>query len=573
MSGDGMFRYHRLFSDFLLRRAGVSPERRRTLHARAAQYYAQAGDREEAVQHLLAADDHEGAAHILTEIAPAMAEGGRHQVLGSMLEHLPNEVLGAHPALLYARGETLRLAGRYADALPAFEQAIARFRAKGDAAGEVRAIRGQALVYLDTVQPARADTLLRGALRKVRGDSAERQAFYTLLAENTLNSGNLRRAERMYRAVHRMGGPPPPARLFVRLGRFADVRALSEAERLAARVKPLSRAPRSHREPSALLAWTEAMIGEAELARQHAEESLEVGHALGSPTVESIALARLGLAWLSGRDMDPARARQLSEDAIRLASRIGIERFEVEPLLALTIIAGIEGRALDAEAHASRALRIARDGGDTWVGALLHLAAGAALALAEKPDAATWLRRAVQIATSCGDRYVACAASLWLAIHASRFGSAEAAREHFAVALQAAQREGYGFLFQGSALLAPHNPALWSGLLRRAQKQDAYARELIRQLESGADGDTSALTVEHRATAALYVQTLGAFRVWRRGQEIDRAAWGREKAVQLLQLLVCHRGHALHREQVLEALWPDATASAAATGLRVAVSA
>jgi DNA-binding SARP family transcriptional activator len=69
------------------------------------------------------------------------------------------------------------------------------------------------------------------------------------------------------------------------------------------------------------------------------------------------------------------------------------------------------------------------------------------------------------------------------------------------------------------------------------------------------------------------VQTLGAFRVWRRGQEIERGTWGREKAVQVLQFLVCHRGRAVHREQILEALWHEASPSAAATGLRVALSA
>jgi LuxR family transcriptional regulator, maltose regulon positive regulatory protein len=75
------------------------------------------------------------------------------------------------------------------------------------------------------------------------------------------------------------------------------------------------------------------------------------------------------------------------------------------------------------------------------------------------------------------------------------------------------------------------------------------------------------------ATAPIYIQTLGPFRAWRKGQEIERAAWGREKALHLLQLLVCNRGRGLHREQVLEALWSDSSASTASTGLRVALNA
>ena len=574
---DAAFRYHNLFGDFLLRRSGVPPERRRHLHARAARYYADADELEESVYHLLAAGDHAAAADALARIAGPMAESGRHHALRAWLDQVPAEVLDRRPHLLYARAETLRLAARYAEALPAYERAQAQYHEAGDAAGEIRAIRGQALLYLDSVQPARAEGLLRTALARTRGDRAERQAFYLLLAENTLNAGDLRRAERMYRAVHRAGGPPPGPRLYVRQGRFADVRALVEAQRRAEQ-GPIQRprAPRSHREPAALLAWTEAMVGEADLARQHATESLEVGHALGSPTVECIALARLGLGWICGPDRDLARARASCLDALRLAERMGIPRFEVEPLLGLVVIDGMEGRWEEAERRARAALAILDETGDRWVRGLVCLAAGGALALSGADGAERWLREAAAQAEACGDRFTPCAAALWLAIHLSRGGRAVEARESFAGALDTARREGYGLLFQGAALLAPRNPSLWRGMMRRAQEHPvvgSYARQLAHGLDAppGAGGGPAA--ADGPATAALYIQALGAFRVWRGGQEIERGAWGRERAVQLLQFLVCHRGHAVHREQVLEALWPEASPSAAASGLRVALSA
>jgi len=363
-----------------------------------------------------------------------MVESGRHQALGAWLDQLPEEVMAVRPDLLYARAETWRLAGRYADALPSYERAIARFRAVGDTAGEIRAVRGQALVYLDTVQPARAEPLLRHAFRATRGDSAERQAFFLLLAENTLNAGDLRRAARMYRAVHHAGGPAPGARLYVRQGRFADVRALVEAQRRSEPAPVLRpRAPRSHREPAALLAWTEAMIGEADLARQHAEESLDVAHALGSPTVECIALARLGLAWLSGHEYDIGRARMHCLEAIRVAGRMGVPRFEVEPLLGLVIIGGLEGEWEEAERHAQRALAILDDAGDRWVRGIVALALGAALTLADRPDAEAWLRDAMGSAVACGDLFVPCVGALWLAVHLARTGRSAEARESFEI--------------------------------------------------------------------------------------------------------------------------------------------
>jgi hypothetical protein len=75
------------------------------------------------------------------------------------------------------------------------------------------------------------------------------------------------------------------------------------------------------------------MTGDAEDARQHAADSLEVGHTLGSPMVECISFSRLGLAWLAGHDYDAVRARGHFQESLRVAERIGAPRFKVESLL------------------------------------------------------------------------------------------------------------------------------------------------------------------------------------------------------------------------------------------------
>lgn len=60
-------------------------------------------------------------------------------------------------------------------------------------------------------------------------------------------------------------------------------------------------------------------------------------------------------------------------------------------------------------------------------------------------------------------------------------------------------------------------------------------------------------------SSALRVQTLGGFRLWRDGVEIEPAAWGREKALHLFQFLVTVRRHPspLHKEQIIDRLWPE----------------
>jgi len=60
-----------------------------------------------------------------------------------------------------------------------------------------------------------------------------------------------------------------------------------------------------------------------------------------------------------------------------------------------------------------------------------------------------------------------------------------------------------------------------------------------------------------RANVALHIQTLGGFRVWRNGEEVPTTAWGREKAIHLFQFFITLRRQYVHKEQIMDRLWPD----------------
>lgn len=59
------------------------------------------------------------------------------------------------------------------------------------------------------------------------------------------------------------------------------------------------------------------------------------------------------------------------------------------------------------------------------------------------------------------------------------------------------------------------------------------------------------------AKVALHIQTLGGFRVWRNGEEVPTTAWGREKAIHLFQFFITMRHQYVHKEQIMDRLWPD----------------
>ena len=65
--------------------------------------------------------------------------------------------------------------------------------------------------------------------------------------------------------------------------------------------------------------------------------------------------------------------------------------------------------------------------------------------------------------------------------------------------------------------------------------------------------------LQSNTTASLRIYTLGGFHIWRDGDDIPPAAWGREKALHLFQFLITLRlqGLRLHKEQIIERLWPE----------------
>ena len=64
--------------------------------------------------------------------------------------------------------------------------------------------------------------------------------------------------------------------------------------------------------------------------------------------------------------------------------------------------------------------------------------------------------------------------------------------------------------------------------------------------------------------APLHVGLLGGFRVTRAEVPLPDSAWQRRSAKTLTKLLATRASHTLHRDQVLEILWPDVDVECAA---------
>jgi DNA-binding SARP family transcriptional activator len=71
----------------------------------------------------------------------------------------------------------------------------------------------------------------------------------------------------------------------------------------------------------------------------------------------------------------------------------------------------------------------------------------------------------------------------------------------------------------------------------------------------------------------IRVRLMGGFSVWAGPRAVGEGAWRLRKAKSLLKLLSLSPGHTLHREQLMELLWPELGKTAATNNLRGALHA
>ncbi len=151
VAGDGRgeeYRLHPLFQSFLRRRlrsetgvAGVAAE-----HARYAQYFLERGAWEQAVRHLLDAEDYERAAEIIAEHGSEWIASGKLGSLAALSGALPAPAVEAYPRALAYRAEVARLRGEFESAQNLFRRAIASLRDRGDREGEAEALHSLATI-------------------------------------------------------------------------------------------------------------------------------------------------------------------------------------------------------------------------------------------------------------------------------------------------------------------------------------------------------------------------------------------------------------------------------------------
>ncbi len=572
--GDGHLRYHHLFRDFMLHR--LAPEAARMAHRRAAACCQQAGELEEAIYHLLAAEALDEAAAIIAQLGPKMVRAGRLDTLGEWIYALPPEILERQPTLLVCLGDMARLHSRFDEALGWYSQAEERCRGRGDLPGVGQALRGQARVYLDTVDPRQAEHLLQEALRLADGveDRETRARLLELLAENRLNLGRTEEAERLRAQVRELREEAPgeaelSVRVLLRTGRLDQARLLLEQQAEAERRAPVLR-PRSHRETPLLLSLILAFQGQGEAAYRCAIEGTERGEMLGSPFSSAVGLMRQGHAWLLRQEPQGyEQACRCYRQALSVGDSLAVPRLKVEAFWGLCRAHGFCGEVELAEQAAAQGVAIAHPAGDEWIAALICVTMGASYALSHRfPAAIDWLTEAGSAFRDSNDTYGEAVTRLWQCLVWWETGDGARLKHGLDELLRLVRTHGYAYLFTRQTLLGPPDPRCLVPLLLHARddgQQLPFSASLLAEL--------GLRDLELHPGYQLRVQMLGPFRAWRGAQEIAPAEWRRDKARHLFQLLLTYRRTPLDREQLIEMLWPGGDPQAGQRNFKVALNA
>ncbi len=555
----GLLRYHHIFHDFLRQQASAG--QRETWNRAAADWFLQRNNPEAAIYHLLEAGAWTQVADLLDSYAATLLATGRLDTLAAYIDSLPPEILHQHPGLVFTLGELARLHSRFDEALGWYTQSETFWRARGQQDGIARALRGQARVYLDTVNPSKAEELLETALRLSDGfhDREAQVRLLELLAENKLNAGRVDEAERLRQRADELhlAGPSNEElllRVWLRTGRLNEARSGLESRLEAEKRQPVHM-PRAHRETALILSLIYSFMGLGEQAYQTALDGIRRGDTLKSPFVTAVGFMRQGHAlMLLGGVENYIRAREQYEKSVAISRTLAVARLRVESGWGLCRSYGYLGDLLKAQQHAQEAIEIAVQAGDEWIASLVRLTMGASLVVAARYEAAEgWLNRAVAGFQECSDPFGRSSARLWLAQGYFRQRQTERLAQLLPEVLSTCRANGYDFLFIRPSLLGALNERIFIPLLLHARQkgwETVYVGQLL--TEMGLTG------LELHPGYRLRIQTLGGFQVWRGAEPIPANGWRREKARQLLQVLITYRQMPLDRDQICEFLWPEA---------------
>jgi ATP/maltotriose-dependent transcriptional regulator MalT/DNA-binding SARP family transcriptional activator len=599
--GRRAYRVHALLHRFLeaRHRERHGPERRRGQLARAGRLLVESRRWEAALPFLLEAQDFPSAAACLRRVAPRLSATGRLPELERRLSDLPPEHRRGDPWLLYYWCLARRWQG-----LEEIQEALPRLRQGFAAAGDQRGLLVAQALALDTVMAGQPWSVLDAALREAERllESVSPEKHLAERAELLTNYGfiqSLRGSprkgvwalEQALAIAHRVQDPAAATRVFLYQMDAYNLMGLPKQaentcrhlERLL-RDSPLPEEPVELFIPRACLHLLRGEIDEAQRELQLSRERIErdgLHFLLPVQMLYELMVASRSAGLETVRELE-SRYRALPAGMVPPFAR-GAAR------LLLGLGEARLGEARETLRLAEESLELlSKDEGWSLVhwsaGVLLKMLSGRRLGR-DPEELARELAEAHRLIREMGSLQFQCECELLLALLCLDRGGKEEAERRLAGAAATIRAQGYSF----PLFLPPQELAelVAAGVeLGRSEDAEALGQMLVPRGEPGYPEQAESLLAhprpEVRALASrlkardrrsrapeLMVTALGRFRVLVDGQEVEGRRWGRKQARLLLMAIVALGPRGVAKEQLLEALWPEAEPKSARQSFRV----
>lgn len=197
------YRYHRLFADLLRKRLEhAQPEQVPILHRRASTWYAQNGLLPEAIDHALAAGNHDRAADLIEQVAEATLMRSEIPTLLHWMERVPDPLIRARPVLCLYHAWALLWSGQPLETVKSRLQDV-------DTGTDILSIQVgtlQALVAAWQGEITRAGDLAREALARLPEDESFLRSIAAWnLGLSYLLGGDFEAGRQVFDEIARMG--------------------------------------------------------------------------------------------------------------------------------------------------------------------------------------------------------------------------------------------------------------------------------------------------------------------------------------------------------------------------------
>jgi LuxR family maltose regulon positive regulatory protein len=581
------YKYHHLFQEFLQSRLRQQDglEYRR-LHLRAAEHFEASPNAVEAIYHYFQVEAYGEACRRIAAVAEPMFEAGRVETLSSWIDSLPQAVLDSSPELLVTRARVHTVRGELQLASKLLKRAEERSAARGDPAGEAKALIYQSTVSslegkyqnaLDGCQRALALLdLLQSTLPAVRPAASRTDGIETQKASQKLRA-----------AAHRNIGIS-----HWRMGRLEQARVeLEEALAIYQALADTYHMANVHQELGNCLSDLGNLAG----AHLHYQRSLAFWEQIGNPAtlanvLNSIAIelhqrgeyekclelfqaalerAREAASWrfqgyiLAGlgdvhRDLsDYETCRQLYSDALDLATRVEDGQLTVYALDALGNTARLTGDWVTARGLLRQAVEesdrhqsnIERAQSETSLGILSHEAG-------EAVEALDHLERALALLEGSGARLVQARTHFHLAQVLYEARRRSRALQHLRMCLDACDAAGVDqfMVVEGQRALP-----LLQDAAKRMEKRRLVGLvnriEVFKARQSVRSGPAPAGRMERLNQLTLEIQAFGKGTVCRGSAMVTQSEWGAAQARELFFYILANPDRS--KEQIGAVFWPE----------------